>query len=400
MNWKRRRANYALGIACLTGVAMAATACSSSSASSSDKSGPIKVMVEGQWAATSFEFPEGRDGVLAYTEDINSHGGIGGRKVEAIVCNDQGNPNVAATCARQAESDNVVAIVTPYDNYSTVILPIFQQEGIAFVGNLPVSPADNTNPVSFPTGSLAGYTVGTAKAMVAKGCRTLAFIHYNTPTALIVAASLKQVMQTVGGKVVDFNVNQGAPDYSPVAASIQASGANCAFSILPPSDNQKWLPDQYQRTPKIIIGAALSATTPALLKVLGKSGNGMLLGSGIPAPTDTSFAEVREFQADMAKYYPHSAITAFSLGGWADAKLVYGVFRTMKGPITKTTVLQAMNHITKPATMIFGDYVTTSPNTNPQDARLFNRIAYIYTTKNGQYVLDGPAQNVSKAFQS
>ena len=107
-------------------------------------------MAFGQFQASTFSYPEGRDAILAAVQYYNSQGGFNGHKVQVTVCNDQGNPNLARQCAQQAVSDHDVAVLGSYSQQGPTILPILEAAHIAYVGATAQSPTDGTSPVSFP----------------------------------------------------------------------------------------------------------------------------------------------------------------------------------------------------------------------------------------------------------
>ncbi len=54
----------------------------------------------------------------AYAKWINKHGGINGRKLKVLTCNDHNTNVSAAKCAREAVAKNVVAVVGSYSEFS------------------------------------------------------------------------------------------------------------------------------------------------------------------------------------------------------------------------------------------------------------------------------------------
>ena len=54
-------------------------------------SGPVATVGSRQTAAIQW-----------WADDVNAKGGIRGRKVELVICDDQGNPEIAVTCVRNA----------------------------------------------------------------------------------------------------------------------------------------------------------------------------------------------------------------------------------------------------------------------------------------------------------
>src|ERR1700728_1260690 len=119
----RRRAWFSSAGVLAVGVALAVSACASSSSSGGSASGgggssasgsALKIMAFGQFQASTFSYPEGRDAILAAVKYYNAHGGFSGHQVQVTVCNDQGNPNLARQCAQQAVSDHDVAVLGSY----------------------------------------------------------------------------------------------------------------------------------------------------------------------------------------------------------------------------------------------------------------------------------------------
>ncbi|MGW0585109.1 ABC transporter substrate-binding protein, partial [Streptomyces sp. NPDC002920] len=50
----------------------------------------------------------------AYARWVNAHGGLGGRKLTVLTCNDHNNTVSAAACARRAVREKAVAVVGSY----------------------------------------------------------------------------------------------------------------------------------------------------------------------------------------------------------------------------------------------------------------------------------------------
>ena len=91
-------------------------------------------MAFGQFQASTFSYPEGQTAIEAAAMSLNAAGGINGHPIQVAACNDQGDPNVAAQCARQAVSDGDVAVLGSYSQNAGQVLPILQAANIAYVG--------------------------------------------------------------------------------------------------------------------------------------------------------------------------------------------------------------------------------------------------------------------------
>jgi hypothetical protein len=80
---------------------------------------------------------------------LNAHGGLGPNhdKVNMIACNDFFNVNDAVTCARQAVSDHVVAMIG-FSEYDQAFLPLINAAHIVRTGG-DMDPGDNSSPQTF-----------------------------------------------------------------------------------------------------------------------------------------------------------------------------------------------------------------------------------------------------------
>ena len=58
-----------------------------------------------------------------YADYINERGGIAGRPLEVTVCDEQFDPAVATTCARQAVEEDMVSIVGSFTFFAESIVP-------------------------------------------------------------------------------------------------------------------------------------------------------------------------------------------------------------------------------------------------------------------------------------
>ena len=70
----------------------------------------------------------------AYAEYINARGGIAGRPLEVTVCDEQFDPAVATTCARQAVDEGMVSIVGSFTFFAESIVPVIAESSITWFG--------------------------------------------------------------------------------------------------------------------------------------------------------------------------------------------------------------------------------------------------------------------------
>ena len=108
----------------------------------------------------------------AYEKWINARGGIGGRPLQVIVCDEHGKPTDAAACGRQAVSEGVTAVVGSFSFLGTNYMPALEKAGIAYFGACcPITAPEWTSEDSFNIGNLPLYAVGLVKRANEDGCQ-------------------------------------------------------------------------------------------------------------------------------------------------------------------------------------------------------------------------------------
>jgi ABC-type branched-subunit amino acid transport system substrate-binding protein len=164
----KKRLRLVTGAAC---VALAAAACSSSggstSASSATSAGtsaaanpaanlhgaPVVIGSMYPISANIATFPELQYMAQIAVDVVNAKGGIKGRPLKWVHCDDKGDPNVAATCADQLiNQDKVRAMVESVGLEGNVAWPLIKKAGILNWFDVPIWPDDGTSPLSYPAG--------------------------------------------------------------------------------------------------------------------------------------------------------------------------------------------------------------------------------------------------------
>ncbi|MYQ44613.1 ABC transporter substrate-binding protein [Streptomyces sp. SID4985] len=104
----------------------------------------------------------------AYAKWINSRGGIGGRKLQVLTCNERNDSVAVARCARRAADEGVVAVVGSYSQYGDSYLAPLEGAGIPYIGGYGVTSDELTSPVSYPVnGGQPALLAGLGRALAA-----------------------------------------------------------------------------------------------------------------------------------------------------------------------------------------------------------------------------------------
>jgi ABC-type branched-subunit amino acid transport system substrate-binding protein len=204
----------------------AATSSGSATASSGVKltGAPINIMGSAALSGTESPYPEVAGGMKAAVAQIDDAGGINGHPLNLTVCDTQGNPNIAQSCAQQAASSKDVAVLGPANLLTTSVIPTLQQAGIALVGADLSDTLDATSPISFPAVT-GGYDLNDAVGAVAKE------VECTKVGAVIIQAP--DITQTIATSVSSSLKNVGIP-YTGPATDPEASAAVAAVNKYPP----------------------------------------------------------------------------------------------------------------------------------------------------------------------
>ncbi|QGP88180.1 ABC transporter substrate-binding protein [Gordonia sp. 135] len=207
----------------------AITACaddSSESSSAGETSSLPSNAATGDPIKIGFITPEGgavttpmvREGGEAAVEYLNNNGGgIGGHKIDLVVCKQQEEPASATKCANQMIEEKVSVVVSPLGAQGAVMLPIVAGAGIPYVAQAPVSQAEMATPGSFMlSGGIVAVLAGQAATAAKDGLKKVTLIIGDSGDA---AASVKALGEPMFKQAnVELNVVTipvGAADLTP-----------------------------------------------------------------------------------------------------------------------------------------------------------------------------------------
>ncbi|MET9255651.1 ABC transporter substrate-binding protein [Streptomyces sp. NPDC003717] len=116
----------------------------------------------------------------AYARWINAHGGLDGRKLTILTCDDRNDGVAAAKCARRAAEADAVAVVGSYSQHAESFLPVLESAGIPYIGGYGITDAEFTSPLSYPVnGGQPALLAGLGGALAAN-CGPVALVRPDT----------------------------------------------------------------------------------------------------------------------------------------------------------------------------------------------------------------------------
>lgn len=237
---KGRRARFAapvsIGLACL----LLAAACGSSAKSGAAKAPATKanagsastgatlsgapIVIGFFGGASNVGSPYLDPAVKAAVEYENGIGGIHGRPLKLVICDDQGTPESATSCANEFVSQHVVAVGARLTTAEPQLLTPLQAAGIPFIPAQPTSVAyGSPDAVALMPSAITGL-VSAGVYGHEHGLDSSAVLLTNTP-ASGEAEALAKPYYTKEGVSVSFSLyNIGTPDLTPAVTA--ATGNN------------------------------------------------------------------------------------------------------------------------------------------------------------------------------
>ena len=229
----RRSWRHKLVLLAVVGLAAASGGAADATTEPSDEpSGdPLKIMTVTTLNAAGPTYENIANTANLYADYINAQGGIAGRPVEVTVCDEQFDPAVAATCARQAVEEEMVSVVGSFTFFAESIVPVIAESSITWFGACcPITPSELTNPYSFNIGNQPMYAVGAVKKAVDDGCENINAVIIDG--AQIFIPPMENAMANLDksfGEVVILPPT--AQDYSSEVAQA-TTDADCVISII------------------------------------------------------------------------------------------------------------------------------------------------------------------------
>jgi ABC-type branched-subunit amino acid transport system substrate-binding protein len=200
---------------------------------------PINIMTVATLNAAGPTYKNIANTAMAYEKYINARGGIKGRPLKVTVCDEQFDPAIATTCARQAVEEGMVSVVGSFTFFAESIVPVISQSDITWFGACcPITPSELTSKHAFNIGNQPMYAVGAVKRAVDDGCKNMNAVIIDG--AQIFVPPMENAAKALGtkfGKTVILPPT--AQDYSAEVA--QASdGADCVISIISETPFVTW----------------------------------------------------------------------------------------------------------------------------------------------------------------
>lgn len=350
---------------------------------------PIKAMTVASINTEGPPFPMIHETAEIYAKWVNDNGGIKGRPLEVITCDDRGVAPGAEDCARKAVQEKVTAVVGSYTFMADSIVPILEQSNIAWFGTCCAgTPQELTSKASFPVGSSLMYAAGFAKKAVDDGCQKINGVVIDGAQPYI--PIMEGALESQGAK---FNkkptiLPPTSQDYSPQVAEAISGGADCVLMVVSEGPYTAWMGAWAQADTNVRMYGPQGNLDSVSIKGNEEAAEGSIIAGSYP---DLATEPWKDYRAALEKYEANDEYEYNSLGGmgtWAG----YTAFRkVIEDEISGDTVdgKAFMDAASKTTNLDTGGMVppldfTKEWSDNPDYKRLFNRSVVFSQVKDGK----------------
>ncbi|MCX5012481.1 ABC transporter substrate-binding protein [Streptomyces sp. NBC_00555] len=262
----------------------------------------------------------------AYERWVNSKGGINGRKLRVLTCNEKNTPSGAADCARKAIDEKAVAVVGSYSQHGRAFMAPLEAEGIPFIGGYGVSSEEFQSTLSYPVNGGQPVLLAGAGHQLGRACAQVSLVRPDT-----LAGDSMPILLNAGLKAnkipdaSDIRAAEDSADFSAQArealadtAAITAAGSSskdkekekekakgCVTAVL--GERTETFFDAFRRADsqnrKPQISSVLGSVSQSLVDRTGGKESpfeGAYLTSWYPVATDPLWEPMRKVISDFA----------------------------------------------------------------------------------------------------
>jgi branched-chain amino acid transport system substrate-binding protein len=176
-----------------------------------------------------------RQGAELAIAQANAEGGIGGRRLELVVFDDQGKPDQAVPIANRLIGEKLPVVVSgSYSGPTRAAAPVFQQAGMPYLSSYAIHPditraGDHMFRTSF-TGEVQG-KAGAKLVGELLGKKRVVMVTLNNDFGQSLAAGFKEVAARFGITIVkEYNYGMADRQFGPLVASIKADNPEAIYA--------------------------------------------------------------------------------------------------------------------------------------------------------------------------
>ena len=300
-------------------------------------------------------------GAKAYFAKLNARGGVNGRQIKLVTCDDKADPDRDQQCAHDLiENQKIFAFVANSTRaYSAA--KYVSDKGVPDVGGQPVGNEYFTYPTlyairgaEYPRNGTVGYKgklyngTGIFRYFTKTlGINKAAVFYYNIPQSKAYGLYQAKGLREEGYQVTEYEVNPALPSFDSYVADMRSKGVQAIFDSMDLTGNQN-LCRSMQRNDfsvkaKVSVVSSWSRRVQDQFADICKKSM-YVWGESIPYTSDT--AQVKKFRSAMHDVYQgqlDGVLHQWHLEGWLAAKLFTDAVKRLGANVTRKGVMDWLN---------------------------------------------------------
>ena len=303
-------------------------------------------------------------GAKAYFAWRNARGGINGRTVELLECDDRGDPDRNRQCARTLIEDQEVFALVANATRAYAAAPDVSSQGVPDVGGQPIGYQYFTYPGMFAVrggeyerdgsvghdGQLYNGTAIFRFLRDELGLERAAVFYYNIPQSKAYGQFHVDALEAEGYEVTAYEVNPALPSFDSHVADMESKGVQAIFDTMDLSGNQN-LCQSMERNgvsveAKVSTVSAWSRRVDEQFPEICKRSL-YTWGESIPYTADTEqVATFRQAMTDVHGGTFDDGLHQWHLEGWLAARMFAEGVERMGANVTREGLIEWLNTFT------------------------------------------------------
>lgn len=305
-------------------------------------------------------------GARAFFLDLNARGGVNGRKVQFITCDDKENADADKSCARHLIEDERVFAIVASSTRANAAAPYINGQGVPDVGSIPISNAYYKFPMLFTLYGAPGYPRdGTQIGLDGKlyvrstvqrffkekvGASKAAVVYYSEAVSKSAGQFLIEGLKREGYQIAYTSgegENLAAPNWDAVALNLKNSGADSIFQAIDIAGFQKLCDalDRYQVTVKAAVSTI--AGWGRSVGLFSAPCRNSVYATGFTVPyTSTANPQIAAMTAALKRFdgdWYANKMHQWAVDGWTAAKLVTDAIAQMGANVTRAGLVKYLS---------------------------------------------------------
>jgi branched-chain amino acid transport system substrate-binding protein len=334
------------------------------------------------------DFAPGLQSIQLFVRQLNDCNGLNGHPVQLFNADDQGDPAVALTEAKDmVQNKKVIAFVSNFVFLSwSGIVSYLDSVGIPMIGGDSYTDIWYQKAMAFPThANIQTQIAAVVRASTPKGQAFNGATIYcsEQPICESYAKSGAKAMQDNGGKIVaEQSVSLTQPSYIAQCSTEKADKAEYVVSALVPADVERWARncDSIGYKPHrltLALGAKDSHKSVPNL-------DHMDIGLGEFPWTDTELPGEKAFHDAIAKYNPRMTLAGSSSIGWVAGLVLQEAAKSLGDTPTTKDLLQGLYQIKNEDFGGLSPRLSYKPGVHSSDS--FPPCAFLMEIQNSEWV--------------